>query len=177
MRTNRITAALVLSLSCALFASSCVQSPDPEPYETQGQPGAEPTTNGEPTGEAQEPIGSIRYSPEDFPFVTVVKDDGKGMAGGWQEAKAKLDFAQGNSTEHREWQCTLTIGMPLRTAVAGPIPPKHAAELSARLAADAARGMDPAWEVPPSFFCRDFVKAVERQFKSGYPLLGATVTR
>ncbi len=61
--------------------------------------------------------------------------------------------------------------------VAGRIPPKHAAELSARLAADAARSMEPAWELPPSFFCRDFVKAVERQFKTKYPLLGATVTR
>jgi hypothetical protein len=177
MRANRIVAALVLPLSCTLFAPSCVQGPDPERYETQGQPDAGPTTNGEPTGEAQEPIATVRYSPEDFPFVTIVKDDGKGKAGGWQQAKAKLDFAQGNSIEHREWQCTLTIGMPLRTAVAGPIPPKHASELSARLAAEAARGIEPAWELPPSFFCRDFVKAVERQFKSKHPLLGATVTR
>jgi hypothetical protein len=177
MGKSRITAALVLSLSAALFTASCVQSGDPQPCEPRGQPDAEPAASGEPTGESQQSIGTIRYSPEDFPFVTIVKDDGTGKAGGWQEAKARLDFAQGNSVEHREWVCTLTIGMPLRTAVAGPIPRRHAAELSARLAADAARGMEPAWELPPSFFCRDFVRAVERQFRSRYPLLGATVTR
>lgn len=170
--------AAVLALTCSLAAVSCLQSPESstEPDETGSSFAAEPAASGEPTGEAREPLPIVSYKPADFPFVTVVPDDGREMAGGWQVAKATLDFWN-VVFPHRptRWQCSLTIGMPLRTRVAGPIPPSHAAMLGARVAEDAARAMD--YSLPPGIFCHKFVDGMQALFKSRYPALGATVTR
>jgi hypothetical protein len=77
----------------------------------------------------------------------------------------------------RQWECSLTIEMPLRTAVAGPIPPRHAATLSAQVAAEVARAMDPEYDLPPGVFCLKFVDGVKGLFQRRYPRLGAKVSR
>src|SRR5262249_31257995 len=114
------------------------------------------------------------FEPSEFPFVTTVRDDGTGKGGGWQEAKASLDFVKivipSGTTR---WKCPITIGMPLRTEVAGPIPSSHAAKLSAEVTAYVGREMD--YSLPPGIFCHRFVLAVRALFKSRYPLLGASV--
>jgi hypothetical protein len=76
----------------------------------------------------------------------------------------------------RHWQCTITIGMPLRTAAAGPIPRSHAVAISAAVAADVARDMEPDYDMPTGLLCIEFRNEVLALFKSRYPLLGATVS-
>jgi hypothetical protein len=66
--------------------------------------------------------------------------------------------------------------MPLRTAVAGPIPRSHAAAISAAVAAEVARDMESDYDLPTGLFCIEFRKEVLTLFKSRYPLLGATVS-
>lgn len=129
-----------------------------------------------PTEEAREPLPVVSYEPKDFPFVTIVRDDGQGKGGGWQEAKANLTFWDVVYPHlPRRWQCSLTIGMPLRNEVAGRIPPSHAATVSVQLAEDTARAMEAEYSLPPGIFCTKFVVGVRGQFKLRYPQLGAKV--
>ena len=73
------------------------------------------------------------HKPSHFPFVTIVKDDGKGKAGGWQEAKANLPFKNIHPWGVQTWHCTLTIGIPIRHSVQGYISPDTAATKSAEV--------------------------------------------
>ena len=167
MRINHL-AATIVALSFVLTAS-CVQSPNSSPTE-------ETTTNGEPTGEAQESLPIVSYKPKDFPFVIVIPDDKKDEAGGWQEAKATLDFRQWVIPHpSRQWECRLTIGMPLRAKDVGVITPIRAATLSVQVAEDIARAMD--YELPAGIFCIKFVEGANGLFSSRYPKLGARVTK
>lgn len=56
----------------------------------------------------------VKFSPSDFPFVTTVKDDGEGDAGGWQVAKVNLQFlAPVIPWSVVTWWCPFYIEMPL----------------------------------------------------------------
>jgi hypothetical protein len=109
------------------------------------------------------------FSPSEFPFVTIVPDDGTDKGGGWQVAKANLEFEHNDAT----WYCGLTIGMPLRNHVYGKISASRAADISVDVTEGVAVKME--YDLPPGIFCTDFRKKVELAFESKYPKLGETV--
>lgn len=166
----RVLAAAVLALSGALFAAACVQETEPG----EGPVGAEPTTADEPTGEAREPLPVGGFNPSEFPFVTVVKDDGKDAAGGWQQARAKLNF-WAIHLPPRRLQCTITVGVPIRAEFMGRISPQHAAEMSAEVATRSMAFVD--WDLPQVTFCQKFAEGMRGLFSFRYPKLGAKVTQ
>lgn len=175
-----LSAAMLLALSCVLCAASCVQgfeSPtEAETADLQSSPGAESTTTDEPTEEAREPIGLKDFTPSEFSFVTTVRDDGKGPAGGWQEAKAKLTFIAVTFPPRRwprRWQCPITVGMPLRAEHMGVITPAFAAKISAEVANKSKDFVD--WQLPSGIFCQKFVEEVRGLVRFRYPKLGARV--
>lgn len=116
----------------------------------------------------------VNFEPSDFRFVTIVKDDGRGSAGGWQEAKANLKFMHRSSRGVAEWYCAITIKMPIRTELMGRIDPLHAANLSEEITEEVAQLMD--YNLPPGIFCKRFAIAADAAFKSKYQGLGASVT-
>ena len=113
------------------------------------------------------------FSPSEFPFVTTIKDDGKGEGGGYQEAKVDLEFidATASGIVKNRWYCDFTMGMPLRTEFMGKISASRAAKLSKEITEDVANDMD--WDVAPGIFCIQYVPLVDAAFKSKYKLLGA----
>jgi hypothetical protein len=81
------------ALGLALLLGACFGSADESTDTARSSAPAAPSgASGEPTDEAREALPVVSYMPEDFPFVTVVQDDGKGPAGGWQKARANLTF-------------------------------------------------------------------------------------
>ncbi len=116
------------------------------------------------------------HKPSHFPFVTIVKDDGKDPSGGWQEAKAKLPFhIYDVPFTLITWYCPLRIGMPIRHRIRGTISPTTAATMSAAVTNNVASGMD--FDLPQGVFCHKFFLGVEAAFPSMYPGLGATVAK
>src|SRR5262245_22483027 len=110
MRTKHLAAALLVSVSCALLTASCIQSPTLE-TDSIGAHGAD---GREPIGEALQESGR-GYQSKDFPFVVVVKDDGEGPSGGWQEAEKTFHFVERSwLVPVYRWQCRIRIGMPIR---------------------------------------------------------------
>jgi hypothetical protein len=124
------------------------------------------------------PPGAItvaNFSPADFPFVTTVKDDGTGKGGGWQVAKANLEFEYVViPLKAVIWYCPITIEMPLRTELMGKIDATRAAILSVEITEGVARGME--FSLPQGIFCKQFAVYVTAAFKSQYPGLGAKAT-
>jgi hypothetical protein len=110
-----------------------------------------------------------------FQFVTIVPDDGTDKGGGYQQAKTNLNFKQVSSAGTREWSCSLTIKMPLRTELMGKIDPLLAANLSEEITEEVAQLMD--YNLPPGIFCDRFHRAVDAAFKFKYKDLGASVTK
>lgn len=169
--------AVVLALSCGPFAVSCFQSESSTESEfgelTSAARAEWPTS--EPAREAREPLPVVRYDPKDFPFLTIIPDDGKEEGGGWQTAKANLSFTNWVFPHlPRRWDCPLTIGMPLRTKLAGRIPPSRAAVLSVEVAEDVARSMN--YELPVGIFCRQLKDGMNVMFRARHPEIGARVT-
>ncbi|WP_437759390.1 hypothetical protein [Sorangium sp. So ce1389] len=117
----------------------------------------------------------VNFDPSDFKFVTIVEDDGRGKAGGWQEARANLNFRR-LTVPHpiKSWTCPLTIEMPIRTEKYGRIDPSRAASLSEEIAEEVGNVMD--YDLPPGIFCKRFAGAADAAFKSKYKGLGAKVT-
>lgn len=96
------------------------------------------------------------FAPDIFKFVTIVPDDGKGEAGGWQEAVAKLRIVRYYPIIIEYWYCPITIKMPIRTVMNGEISPEYAALLSAQIANQAAnkvRAEDIIHSYPQGIFC------------------------
>ena len=121
-------------------------------------------------------ITYVTFSPSEFPFVTIVKDDGTGNAGGWQEAKVNLEFI--NAIVPRsvtKWYCDFTIGMPLRPEMMGKISAKGAADLSVEITEDVASGMN--YDLPSVNFCADFIIKARAAFVYKYPYLGSRVKK
>ncbi|KYF73241.1 hypothetical protein BE17_31955 [Sorangium cellulosum] len=118
----------------------------------------------------------VDVDPLDFPFVTIVNDDGRGKGGGWQESKAHLNFRK-LTIPHtvKDWYCDFTIGMPLRTELMGRIDANRAASLSEEIAEEVANRMD--YDLPQGIFCHKFVEELKVTFKSRYPGLGGTAMR
>ncbi len=76
------------------------------------------------------------FRPKEFPFVTIVPDDGKDKdkAGGWQGAKVNLEFIRIIvPTNVIVWHCEFKIEMPLRTEKMGKVSPGSAAKMSAEV--------------------------------------------
>jgi len=117
----------------------------------------------------------VDFDPGDFPFVTIVNDPGLGKVGGWQEARANLNFRK-LTVPHtvKSWSCPLTIKMPIRTEKMGLIDPGLAASLSEEIAEEVANAMD--YDLPSGIFCKAFADAADAAFKSKYKWLGARVT-
>ncbi|WP_437756255.1 hypothetical protein [Sorangium sp. So ce1389] len=117
----------------------------------------------------------VDIDPSEFKFVTIVNDDGEDEGGGWQEARANLDFRRLTIPRKiASWSCPLTIGMPLRTEFLGQIDPIRAASLSEEITEEVANVMD--YKLPQVTFCKKFADMANAAFKSKYPLLGARVT-
>ena len=112
----------------------------------------------------------------DFPFVTIVKDDGQGPAGGWQEAKANLPFKKFGFMKMSTWYCTLTIGVPIRHSIVGYISPAAAATMSATVTNSVAGAMAAGtdFDLPQGIFCDRFRTGVKAAFPAMYPI-GVTV--
>jgi len=117
----------------------------------------------------------VSFSPSEFPFVTTIPDDGTGPAGGWQVAKANLEFIKKRRGGSTMWTCPLTIGMPLRNHAYGKISANRAATMSVDVTEEVASGMD--FNLPQGIFCDRFVKGVDTTFPSKYPDLGSRVTK
>ncbi|WP_437727038.1 hypothetical protein [Sorangium sp. So ce861] len=117
----------------------------------------------------------VNFEPSDFPFVTIVNDDGTDKGGGYQQAKASLRFEHRSRDGIREWYCSLTIKMPLRTEMMGKISPLRAADLSEEITEEVGQLMN--YNLPPGIFCERFHRAVDAAFKFKYPRLGAAVTK
>src|SRR5690606_33451456 len=113
------------------------------------------------------------FDPSDFPFVTIVKDNGRGKAGGEQQAKANLKFTHKFPGGTTEWHCAITIKMPLRTELMGKIDPIRAASLSEEITEEVANVMD--YNLPPGILCKRFAIQADAAFKSKYQGLGARV--
>ncbi|AUX33612.1 uncharacterized protein SOCE836_057730 [Sorangium cellulosum] len=116
----------------------------------------------------------IDFDSSFFTFVTIVEDDGRGDAGGYQQAKTNLNFKHVFSGGTTEWSCAVTIKMPLRTELMGEIDHLRAAELSEEITEDVANVMD--YNLPPGIFCKQFAGAADAAFKFKYKGLGASVT-
>ena len=118
----------------------------------------------------------VKFYPSDFPFVTVIKDDGKDPGGGWQEAKVNLMFTRAVIPwSVVTWWCPFNIGMPFRAEIMGKISPSRAADLSVEITESVGRGMD--FSEPPGIFCSRFMGRVEKAFEDVYPKLGAKVRK
>jgi len=118
---------------------------------------------------------SVEFSPSDFPFVTIVQDDGTEDSGGWQEARANLEFIDIHNANFQRFYCGLTIKVPLRNHVYGKISASRAADICVEVTEDVARGMDNS--LPQGIFCFEFFKKVKAAFPSKYPKLGERVTQ
>lgn len=115
------------------------------------------------------------FRDSEFPFVTIIRDNGTGKGGGWQEARANLEFIKVEfPIRVRRWKCPITIGMPFRTEKMGIITPSLAASMSSGITNMVTIGMD--FELPQGIFCDTFVKGVLVTFKATYPNLGSRVT-
>ncbi|MEO7328678.1 MAG: hypothetical protein ABI193_08885 [Minicystis sp.] len=163
------------------------ESPAPNPV-----PGPSPSTCQVPTqegegatawlcadacfGKCPAPGGGtfVKFYPSDFPFVTVVKDDGEGKAGGWQAAKVNLMFTHAVIPwSVVTWWCPFNIEMPLRTELMGKVSPSLAADLSVEITEGVARDPSTDYSLPQGIFCSQFVAKVDAAFKFKYPKLGA----
>ena len=141
------------------------------------------TANPEQTDETAEAVRHVSFGPAYFPFRTTVKDNDKALeAGGWQEARAKLDFW--NKVwpwPMTTWVCTMTIGMPLRTqfppspGVSNIVTPSWAAKTSSEIVEHIANQLD--MNLDKQTFCSALIDHTYAMFHNEYHYLGATVTR
>jgi hypothetical protein len=111
------------------------------------------------------------FRPSNFTFITIVPDDGKGPAGGWQESFTVLAFA---NNLFEIVSCPVRIGMPIRPQAYGTISPNTAAVYSADVANYAAANVWPT-ELPSGLFCTTFKKEMVVQFKAKHQELGARI--
>lgn len=111
------------------------------------------------------------FRASNFSFVTIIADDGKDLAGGWQESNTALAFA------HNLFEivtCSVRIGMPLRTKAWGTISASTAAIYSADVANAAAAKVWPT-DLPSGIFCSTLKKEMDAQFAAKYQNLGARI--
>ncbi|MEZ4294770.1 MAG: hypothetical protein R3B70_07315 [Polyangiaceae bacterium] len=112
-------------------------------------------------------IGVGAFSPSVFNFMTTLPDDGTDKGGGWQVATATLKFARISGLLPESWSCTVTVGMPLRTALHGKVSAESAASISAAVATQASanvRKSEP--ELPPGVFCIKLIAQMDAIFRA-----------
>ena len=118
----------------------------------------------------------VSFTSLELPFVTTIPDDGTDTGGGWQVAKANLEFVNiVIPTSIISWWCPIGIEMPLRTTLMGKISASLAASMSVEMSVRVARDID--YSLPQGLFCMQFVNEVRAAFKSKYPKLGYKVTQ
>ena len=118
----------------------------------------------------------VSFTSLEFPFVTTIPDDGTDAGGGWQVAKANLEFVNiVIPTSIISWWCPIGIEMPLRTTLMGKVSASLAASMSVEMSVRVARDID--YSLPQGLFCMQFVNEVRAAFKSKYPKLGYKVTQ
>jgi len=116
------------------------------------------------------------FTESDFPFVTIVADDGRDPSGGWQQAKVNLEFTKVVIPSGvTRWKCPITIQIPIRHSTRGYISPSRAANMSALVTNVVTVNMD--FDLPQGIFCNNFVNGVRDAFPILLPNLGARVTR
>jgi hypothetical protein len=116
------------------------------------------------------------FTPSLFHFVPTVPDRGEGKGGGWQEAVTRLNFIDVRHLVPKTWWCRVTVGMPLRTKMAGKISPDYAAQVTADIATVAAPiTMRLRAEWMAADFCKRFRDTMLDQFETHYKALGARV--
>jgi len=122
-------------------------------------------------------IKIIDFSPSDFPFVTILQDDGMGKGGGHREANVNLEFkdvvARIPVDITTTWRCKFTIGMPLRTELKGKISASLAVDLSIDITESVAYTMN--YKLPRGIFCSQYILGVRAAFAAKYKAHGATV--
>src|SRR5262249_28989907 len=148
---------------------SCIVSPESQ-AETKPDEAQSSDRLG-PTGEAEQDVRGGLYEPEDFRFVTTVKDDGEDKAGGWQVASNVSKFTarvSGNPVPIYTWECRLIVEMPLRSEKRGRIPPDRAATIAATVANDVALPLlsSRSWVGQGVLFCQDLKAGMNTMFKS-----------
>jgi hypothetical protein len=110
------------------------------------------------------PVGAI--TPDTFPFVTTMLDDGTDVAGGWQVTAVALFFKRWVNLVPESWSCPLTVGMPLRTAKYGIITPAAAASLTSQITNTALNQIAGPPFLPPGIFCTKLTATVKALFAS-----------
>jgi hypothetical protein len=123
------------------------------------------------------PYTHAEFNLSEFEFVTTVKDDGKGDAGGYQKAQVNLEFGY-LLIPHPAvwWRCPFTIQMPLRTELWGKVSANRAAQISKEVTEAAAKVETLDYTRPPGVFCSDYRKLVDATFTAKYPGLGGSTT-
>ncbi|MGK3986501.1 hypothetical protein WME99_25875 [Sorangium sp. So ce136] len=141
------------------------------PSDSSERPTESPTSPPDPCQQGGAPsmgCASVRFSPSDFNFVTIVAYDGTGVAGGWQEARTGLTFYKGNAGKQA---CFIRIGMPLRSEFFGTISADTAATISADVANAVTGKLEESGEfdLPFGIFCsrikHDMAEVLSKQYK------------
>lgn len=142
--------------------------PEGPPADTQAKESQE--------SEAREGITFPNLKPSEFPFVVVLPDDGTDKGGGWQSAKANLEFTRISlPLKVITWVCPFRVEMPLRTELLGKVDAIRAATMSAAVANSVVATMD--YKLPPGIFCERFIDGMRKSFPAMYPGLGASVLK
>ena len=160
------------------WAGACETPPKPPP--PPGPPGP-PPDDGANYSLCSNPCvcsntGVHGFAAAAFVFETTVKDDGKDAAGGWQVTGAVLRFwrLRGYAIIPETGTRPVVIGMPVRTAASGVIPPDAAAGMTAGVASAVSDTlMHGPVDLPPGIFCGKFKPGMQILWDKVYPTLGA----
>jgi hypothetical protein len=124
------------------------------------------TPTGNPGPPAVRPI--VKFLPSNFPYITIVRDDGEGLGGGWQETTATLIFTNAVDVFY---SCRVHIGMPIRSSIYGKLSRGVAANMTAFVANAAGNKVWPT-DLPQTLFCKAFLEQIPKEFDEAFPRLG-----
>ncbi|AUX31258.1 MULTISPECIES: hypothetical protein [Sorangium] len=156
----------------------CNKTEDEEEEEEEARPTPSPEKPADPCQQSGAPqmgcTGTKPIDPRAFKFVTTLAYDGTSVAGGWQEATAKLFF--GHNLEG-DAACVVIVGMPIRAKAWGMISAETAAIYSADVANRCADYLyeDGGRDLPPGIFCDRHKGCMRERFPKYYEELGARV--
>lgn len=117
------------------------------------------------------------FSASQFPFATIVQDDGTDIGGGWQAASTVLHFFDGRKLwAPNVWSCQVVVELPIRHSIHGGISPQKAAQVSAAAATVASTVVmrsRPTWI--RATYCPAFAVEMTAQLNMLMARLGARV--
>lgn len=171
MKAKRLDICALLGLLFVGFATLAFGgAPLPE------APAVDTQTKESQDDEAREGITFPNFKPSEFPFLVVLPDDGTDKGGGWQSAKANLEFTRISlPLKVTTWFCPFRVEMPLRTELRGKVDAILAATMSAAVANSVVATMD--YKLPQGIFCERFIDGMRKSFPVMYPGLGASVLK